>query len=78
MRNSDTFKGWRKLGPRDVLHGSDRWTFRPELFKSPKEMLKVDSWYEHLDGAQCPRKLFVTVRDALKLAPYVFFRQSEK
>lgn len=78
MKNSTTFKGWRKLRPHETLRYNDRWTFRPASFKSPTGMLKVSSWYEGFEAASLPRRLSLTVRAALEIAPYVFYRKVEK
>lgn len=35
------FRGWRQLGPKDILRSTDRWTYSPEHFRSPAGMFEI-------------------------------------
>lgn len=35
------FRGWRQLGPRDVLRKTDRWTYSPGHYLSPSDMFEL-------------------------------------
>lgn len=69
------FKGWRHLRPNDVLRRTDRWTFVPANYKSPRQMLRVDHAYPEMSVAEW-RHTAIKVRDMGR--GYYVFRPLKK
>lgn len=69
------FKGWRRLRPKDILRRTDRWTFVPENYTSPGQMLRIDHAIPELTVGEW-RKSSVTVADLGR--GYYVYRSAKK
>ena len=57
-----TFRGWRRLRGGELLRASDRWTFAPEKYEDPSQMLSVAHVYQDFGDVGAWRRLALRVR----------------
>ncbi len=51
------FNGWKRVGPRALLRGTDRWSFFPHTYPSPATMFTVlESLTLQVGGRIPPRR----------------------
>ena len=56
------FKGWRRLRAHELLRATDRWTFAPEKYEDPSQMLSIAHTYQEFCDVGAWRRLALRVR----------------
>ena len=56
------FKGWRRLRGSELLRATDRWTFAPEKYEDPAQMLSIAHTYQDFYDVGAWRRLALRVR----------------
>lgn len=59
---SIVFRGWRRLKAQELLRATDRWTFAPEKYENPSQMLSIAHVYEDFEDVGVWRRLALRVR----------------
>lgn len=59
---SIAFRGWRRLKAQELLRATDRWTFAPEKYESPAQMLSIAHTYQEFCDVGAWRRLALRVR----------------